>query len=397
MTMLLSLKSALVVGTLACIATASPVSRLPLARPTSKLNDTASTAYLGLGLPTPTYVTMTKQLTVVVKDSPVDCVHGPLPTPFSTPTCNLDNLLTPLTSTRYYCGGLVGLPPKKHVLDEEEKDAVYDADEEDADEEDEDEEDEDEEDEGEEDEEEEDGHSNDHSEPGYFGHEHFKRMNADCTTQRMLGPALDFGPTSTIYTTTSTVSQLVNCGRCTAVTTIPFFSPGYEPVPFPTYTTTVTARQPFTTTRLDCKPQVTQDSVFGEGEFAGVGMGLDGLNDFNVDNADNAANGVPRPVRTHLSKVDHWPPALTTYTDFPKGHNEAECALFYNLFPSRLGTVRKIYTATRTTTAHKDCGACALVWGTAAYPFSVKPLPKTVTKKGKTTVTAMACRTTGKS
>ncbi|KAL6699023.1 hypothetical protein J3F84DRAFT_345927 [Trichoderma pleuroticola] len=383
MTMLPSLKFALIVGALACTATANPISRLPLARPSYKLNDPRPTVSMTSVFPMPTYVTMTKQLTVVVEHSPVDCAGGPLPTLFTAQACDFDHALTPMTSTQYYCGGLMSAQTSD--LEEKGDDVVYDADEdtdEDEDEEgeDEDEDEEDEDDEDEDDEDEVDGDNlDDHSEPGYFGHEHFERQNSDCTTQRMLGPSLDFGGTSTVYTTTSTVSQLVNCGRCTAVTTVPFFSPGWKPV-FPTYTTTVTAIQPSTSTRLDCEPQPTQNVAFVERAVAG----------------HNAANGVPRPVRTHLTKVDHWPPALTTYTDFPMGRDEVECALYYNLFPSRLGSVRKIYTATRTTTAHKDCGPCALVWGTAAYPFAVGPLPTTKTKKGKTTVTAMACRTPGK-
>ncbi|KAL7963691.1 hypothetical protein V8C34DRAFT_319391 [Trichoderma compactum] len=385
MAMLPSLKSALIVGVLACAATTSPVSRLPLSRPVHTLNDTRSTVY-----PMPTYVTMTKRLTVVVENSPVDCAHGPLPTLPPAPACNFDHALIPLTSTRYYCGGLMA--PQTSVLEEMgedvfhegdayEEDADEDSDEEDVYERDEDEDDEEEEDDEDDEVDEVDGDNlDDRSEPGYFRHEHFERQNSDCTTQRMVNPVLDFGGTSTAYTTTSTVTQLVNCGRCTAVTTVTFPSPGYKPVPLPTYTTTVTAIQPSTTTRLECEPQPTRDvpfAEFAEREIVDVG-------------------GVPYPVATHITKVDPWPPALTLYTDFPKGRDEVECALFYNLFPSRLGSVRKVYTATRTTTAHKDCGPCALVWGTAAYPFPVGPLPTTKTKKGKTTVTAMACRTHGK-
>ncbi|KAK0767012.1 hypothetical protein N5P37_000742 [Trichoderma harzianum] len=348
MTMRPSLKCALVWGAVACIATANPVSRQLLVRPDSKLNDTAPTT--STGYPSDTYITMTKHLTLVIKNTPVDCAHGPSPTPFALPSCDFENGTSPMTTTRYYCGG-EGFPPWERDPDEMEDDVDYDADEEDFDENDEDEDTDEDEDEDMEDEE-----------------------DDDYLTQRMLGPpVLNFERTTTVYTTTSTVSQLVNCGRCTAVTTVPYFSPGYPPQ-FPNYTTTVTAIQPTTTTLLNCEPQPTQDGVYAEREIVRVG-------------------GIPVPVRTHLTKVDHWPPLVTTYTDFPRGRDEVECAMYYNLFPSRLGSVRKIYTATKTTTAHKDCGVCALVWGTAAYPFEVGPLPTTKTKKGKTTITAMACRT----
>ncbi|KAK4067131.1 uncharacterized protein Triagg1_7859 [Trichoderma aggressivum f. europaeum] len=358
MTMLPSLKSALAVGALALAATASPV---------YKLNETTPTVF-----PMPSFVTMTRQLTVVVETSLVDCAHGSLPT--LPPAVAFDRGLTAVTSTRYYCGGLAA--PQMGVLEERGEDAVPDVDEEDVEERDEDEDededdeededdDEDDEDDDDDDDDDDDGDNlDDDSEPGYFV-EHFKRQNSDCTSRRMLGPSLDFGGTSTVYTTTSTVSQLVNCGRCTAVKTVPFFSPGYKPVPLPTYTTTVTAIQASRTTLFKCKPHPTQYHVLSKRSV----------------------------VFTHLTRVDHWPPALTTYTDFPKGRDEVGCAYYYNLLPSRLGSVRKIYSATRTSTAHKDCGDCALVWATAAYPYSVGPLPTTKTKKGKTTVTAMACRT----
>ncbi|KAL6826795.1 hypothetical protein J3E69DRAFT_355072 [Trichoderma sp. SZMC 28015] len=325
--------------------------------------------------PVDAHITMTKHLTLVIEHTPVDCSHSPLPTTsFAAPACEFSNGLSSTTSTRYYCGGSREFPPwgepGERDPDEKEDDGSYDADEEDVDEDDEDTDEEDED----EDEDEDDDYLSDHSEPGFFAPVHFNRMNMDCTTSRMLGPpVLDFTNTTTVWTTTSTKSQLVNCGRCTAVKTVPYFSPGYPPQ-FPKYTTTVTAIQPTTTTLLNCEPQPTQDGVYAEREIVSVG-------------------GIPEPVRTHLTKEDHWPPLVTTYTDFPRGRDEVECAMYYNLFPSRLGSVRKIYTATKTSTAHKDCGDCALIWGTAAYPFEVGPLPTTKTMKGKTKITAMACRT----
>ncbi|KAH0525429.1 hypothetical protein TsFJ059_007798 [Trichoderma semiorbis] len=376
MIMLPSLKSVLVVGAVACIATANPISRHPIERS----NGTTLANFTSSVYPADAHITMTKHLTLVIEHTPVDCSHRPLPTTsFAVPACEFSNGLSSTTSTRYYCEGSRVFPPWGELgerdPDEKEEDVGYDADEDDVDEDDEDDEDADEEDDEEDDEDDEDGdYLSDHSEPGFFAPVHFDRMNMDCTTSRMLGPpVLDFTNTTTVYTTTSTVSRLVGCGRCTAVKTVPYFSPGYPPQ-FPKYTTTVTAIQPTTTTLLNCEPQPTQDGVYAEREIVSVG-------------------GIPEPVRTHLTKEDHWPPLVTTYTDFPRGRDEVECAMYYNLFPSRLGSVRKIYTATKTTTAHKDCGVCALVWGTAAYPFEVGPLPTTKTMKGKTKITAMACRT----
>ncbi|KAM6480283.1 hypothetical protein HDV62DRAFT_106974 [Trichoderma sp. SZMC 28011] len=380
MTMLPSLKSVLVVSAVACIATANPISRNPIKRS----NGTTLANFTSSAYPVDAHITMTKHLTLVIEHTPVDCSHRPLPTSFAAAACNFENGLSSTTSTRYYCEGSHGFPPwgepGERDPDEKEDDGSYDADEEDVDEDDEDDEDTDEEDEDEDEDDEDDEYEvegyniTDHSEPGFFAPQHFNRMNMDCTTSRMLGPpVLEFTNTTTSYTTTSTKTQLVNCGQCTAVKTVPYFSPGYPPQ-FPKFTTTVTAIQPTTTTLLNCEPQPTQDGVWAEREIVSVG-------------------GIPEPVRTHLTKEDHWPPLLTTYTEFPRGRDEVECAMYYNLFPSRLGSVRKIYTATKTTTAHKDCGVCALVWGTAAYPFEVGPLPTTKTMKGKTKITAMACRT----
>ncbi|QYT01483.1 hypothetical protein H0G86_008519 [Trichoderma simmonsii] len=377
MTVLSSLKSVLVVGAVACIATANPVSRHPIERS----NGTTLANFTSSEYPVGAHITMTKHLTLVIEHTPVDCSHRPLPTTsFAAPACEFSNGLSSTTSTRYYCEGSRVFPPwgepGERDPEEKEDDGSYDADEEDVDEDDQDDEDTDEEDEDEDEDEDEedDDYLSDHSEPGFFAPAHFNRVNFDCTTQRMLPPpVLNFERTTTVYTTTSTVSQLVNCGRCTSATSVPYFSPGYPPQ-FIKYTTTVTAIQPTTTTLLNCEPQPTQDGVYAEREIVSVG-------------------GIPEPVRTHLTKEDHWPPLVTTYTDFPRGRDEVECAMYYNLFPSRLGSVRKIYTATKTTTAHKDCGDCALVWGTAAYPFEVGPLPTTKTMKGKTKITAMACRT----
>ncbi|KAL7937379.1 hypothetical protein V8C35DRAFT_276882 [Trichoderma chlorosporum] len=356
-----TLKPALVVAAVASIATAGPILSLaPKATPA---------AYPGSSLPVPTYVTSTRQVTVVIQNVPIDCVHSTLPTQAPKANCDLDNPFVPVTSIRQYCAGSVDFPPwNSHVnaSDGEDADDAVDVDDavdaEDADDAD----DLDDDDDDSDDEDDDDSYEQleERSDPDPF---------ADCTSPLMMGPTYGVERVSTAFTTTSTITRTVNCGKCAHVTSVPFYSPGIAPVT--NFTSTLTAYWASTSTVLECMPSPTLKSEL-------------------VERGLNLNNAIP-PTKTHLTKIDPWPPAVTSYTDFPRGVSTVDCAVYYNLFPSRLGNVRKIYTATATTTAFKDCGDCALVWGTAAYPFQVGPLPTTRTKKGKTTVTAMACRTPG--
>ncbi|UKZ80430.1 hypothetical protein TrVFT333_008191 [Trichoderma virens FT-333] len=337
-----ALKSAFAVGALAGVTAAGPLSTANVSQPIfHRPTISIPAAYQGLGLPMPSVVTITKQLTIVVSNVAVDCIHGPIPTPPPKPTCDMNNLLRPVTSTRQYCGGHVDLPPRGREFEHEneEEDNEEEDDEEDIDEDDDDEDEDDEDDDS-------------HLEP---------RLSEDCTAQVMEGPSITIWPTLTMHTTTTTVSRYVNCGPCTNVSPIPYYSPGIEPVV--KFSTTVTAIQPFTTTVLECEPRATRADEFLERDFGVPGM-------------------FPPAIPTLITKIDPWPPAITSYTDYPAGATVATCARIYHLFPSRLGRTRKIYTATHTSTAHKDCGDCALIWATGEYPVPVGPLPTTVTKKG---------------
>ncbi|QUC15961.1 uncharacterized protein UV8b_00202 [Ustilaginoidea virens] len=70
-----------------------------------------------------------------------------------------------------------------------------------------------------------------------------------CTKTIAVLPPFTWGPTSTVWTTTTTLTRPVDCGGCTSVATRDI-EVGPGPVVF--FTTTVTATGPSTTTVLAC-------------------------------------------------------------------------------------------------------------------------------------------------
>jgi hypothetical protein len=78
-----------------------------------------------------------------------------------------------------------------------------------------------------------------------------------CTTTAMRVPTFTWGPTETVWTSTATATQEVDCNGCDAVQ-VSYFPFGPGPVVF--FTTTVTAATASTTTELVCSSTPTEDA-----------------------------------------------------------------------------------------------------------------------------------------
>ncbi|KAG6016241.1 hypothetical protein E4U54_001912 [Claviceps lovelessii] len=87
-------------------------------------------------------------------------------------------------------------------------------------------------------------------------------QTAGCTLTMWELPQFNLGPTRTVYTTTTTATDAVDCGICTAVTTA-LFPDGPGPVAH--FTTTVTEPYPTTVTDYKCATPTPTWGVSGEG------------------------------------------------------------------------------------------------------------------------------------
>jgi hypothetical protein len=89
--------------------------------------------------------------------------------------------------------------------------------------------------------------------PGQPGLKH----SDTCTSTMLLRPDFDFGPTSTVYTRTTTTTISMDCGDCTSVMW-DFIGFGVPPVVF--FDATTTAQEPAVETAYACLARDTKSS-----------------------------------------------------------------------------------------------------------------------------------------
>ncbi|KAH6610136.1 hypothetical protein Trco_000156 [Trichoderma cornu-damae] len=337
--MVLSIKLALLMGALPLFAAGNPLPQRP--EFASYCTSTSFATLLPRATPAlPAVVTVTRHTAAVLEQVEVDCggcaflevakvtvdAGGPLPTSFETVTA-----AGPTTFTRKYCSGFSRLPSQElgrrrnvggvdNVLHFAESD--------------------------------------DDSGVLLQGDD-----GENCTARILQAPEFNLGPTRTVYTTTTTALRIVNCGACTNVSpiSIPLGVP-----PVAVFTTTITAKEPYTDTEFVCG---------------------------TTTDAPSRATGAVTLAVNQISSQQAATPAqsIVTSTDFPSGIPTPECILSYALQPDRLDSTLTVFTSTVTHTSHRVCGPCALVWWTAAHEHTVSSFVKTVTKKRPKVETALVC------
>lgn len=187
-------------------------------------------------------------------------------------------------------------------------------------------------------------------------------VETECTRYVFPLPTLVWGPTSTLYTETSTVTESVDCGGCGSIVTS-YGILGVPPVV--RFNTTVTGTKPAIETAFVCRSSVQTSST-------------------------STTSSTIKPSAT----VDYYaPPPPTAYTEFPKGNTLPTCTISQVVGPyiPKDGT-RTIWTATETMTSKVDCGACALVWETGVVNFLVEVVfTASTTAAEPTTRQVLAC------
>ncbi|RFU76808.1 hypothetical protein TARUN_5394 [Trichoderma arundinaceum] len=357
--MTLSIRSAILMGALACVTAANPLPQNvrvdPLPDITAYCTSTSFVNLLPQATPTaPTVVTVTRHTVAVLEQTAVDCggcahlevrkrvpdfdhahANHPLPTSFETVVA-----AEPTTLTRKYCSGFSKLPPRepdrRRVVGgmDELMDFVQ---------------------------------FDDDTGMLFQGDE-----GENCTARVLQVPKINLGPTRTVFTTTKTTSRVVNCGTCTNASPVPI-PLGVPPVAI--FTTTITAKEPFTETELVCGNTTSTPSEVVKHSIVTVTV--------SPASAPNVA-AATTPSEASV-------PSIVTSTDFPKGVPTPDCFLTYALQPDRLDSISSVFTSTVTHTSRRVCGPCALIWWTAPYDHTITSFSKTVTKKEPMTETALAC------
>ncbi|KAJ6780978.1 hypothetical protein PWT90_05403 [Aphanocladium album] len=195
------------------------------------------------------------------------------------------------------------------------------------------------------------------SSPGHSG----SGSTTSCPKHLFHAPAFTWGPTSTVWTSTATVTHKINCGGCDTLQ-INYLPLGPGPAVF--FTTTVTASTASTMTIPVCGGTGTPEA-FGK----------------RVAEASTSHyyQAPPMEVHTALPANDGDGPACTK-------KSAVEPSIPNHTFTSYASTV----TATRSV----DCGGCALEWSTpVVYFFAPILLTATETAIAPSTSIEMACAT----
>lgn len=183
-----------------------------------------------------------------------------------------------------------------------------------------------------------------------------------CTRYVFPFPTLVWGPTSTLYSATETITQSIDCGGCSEIATS-YGAFGVPPVVH--FNTTVTGVRPATATAFACR-------------------------------SSSQTTGITNPILTvkPSPSIDYYEaPPLTAYTELPRGNASPTCTISKVVGPYiPQGGTRTVWTATETMTSNVDCGACALVWETGVVNFFAEVIFTTRTTAAEpTTRRVMAC------
>lgn len=183
---------------------------------------------------------------------------------------------------------------------------------------------------------------------------------SDCTKFFPHADGFTFGPVSTVWTTTTTVTEQFDCGSCRAIrpNIIPL---GPGPVIF--FTTTVTAEGPSTTYEAACGTGANLPRAFDKREI-------------------DAMSDRPRYYEA---------PPFTVKTAIPQGA-KATCTSQFVLEPEIPGSTSTVYPSTVTSTTSIDCDGCMVEWSTGVINFFAPILiTKTVTVDRPSTSRVVAC------
>ena len=182
----------------------------------------------------------------------------------------------------------------------------------------------------------------------------------DCTAHVLTGPKYTHGPIKTVWTSTTTVSNPVDCGTCKHV--MPTFYPaGPGPVIF--FTSTVTATEPTTVSVPVCATGTSLDKAVPKQELA------------------------QRTERPHYYEA----PPFSIRTATPTGPTPS-CTSQFALDAQIPDSTLTVYGSTVTSTSSIDCGGCEVEWYTGVVNFFAPILlTSTVTAAEPSTSTVVAC------
>lgn len=186
-----------------------------------------------------------------------------------------------------------------------------------------------------------------------------------CVKHLLHAPHYTWGPTLTIWTSTTTVTEKINCEGCTSVQLdYLHFGPG----PVISFNTTVTAATP-STLKVPACGGTDDKTAFGK----------------RVAAVENTAATEPHYYE---------PPPMTTYSVTPEGVAKPTCTISKAVEPVIPNQTYTIYSSTTTATGVVDCSGCMMEWSTPVLYFFA-PIMYTTSKvaESPSTSTVLACAT----
>ncbi|CAH0058573.1 unnamed protein product [Clonostachys solani] len=210
-----------------------------------------------------------------------------------------------------------------------------------------------------------------------------KLQPSQCQSVLPILPKFTFGPTRTVFTTTTTHTSTVDCGICEDV--VPVIVPlGIPPVVL--FTATTTASTPYVTTEYECGSTPAPSTTLK-----------------TAVHPPKDRRGPPSPTITSTTSVDEnakpisyfepdytEPEGPTTVT--PPGIDKPECTSSTALDPVVADSTWTFYPSTVTSTSSVDCGECALEWSTGViYYFAPILYTATTTAATPSVKVDLAC------
>ncbi|VUC22408.1 unnamed protein product [Clonostachys rosea] len=183
---------------------------------------------------------------------------------------------------------------------------------------------------------------------------------SQCQSVLPILPKFTFGPTRTVFTTTTTHTVTVDCGICEDV--VPVLLPlGIPPVVL--FNATTTATIPYVTTEYECGSPLAPSTTLKTALYPPKkrrGPSLPTVTSAILK------DGKAKPI-SYFTPDYTEPEGPTTVT--PPGIDKPECTSSTALDPVVANSTWTFYPSTVTSTSTVDCGECALEWSTGVIYY----------------------------
>lgn len=217
----------------------------------------------------------------------------------------------------------------------------------------------------------------------------------DCEKVLVQPQSFTFGPTSTVYTTTSTVTESIDCGTCNKVKpTVLAFGPG----PVVHFEATTTVAEPALETAYVCQ---TEQILNTDEPHRQYGLPVESTVVNLVEKRTRTSHvfyakrsETPKPTPTSVPHSEYIPEQFRTTTVTPKSQATPCCTTSTEVDPEVENSTLTVYPSTVTSTATVECGGCHLEFSTGViYYFAPITYTSTITAATPSTKMNFACAT----